>query len=390
MRTQVAIIGAGPAGLMLARLLRLAGIESVVLEARDRPYVEHRVRAGVLEQFSTDLLNDSGIGERMNREGLVHDGVELRFGGVGHRINFQELIGKGVTVYGQHEVVKDLLANRIDEEGLPVLFDVSGVRPADFDTDRPKVYFTHEGVEQVLECDFIAGCDGFHGPSRDAIPNIEIFERVYPFAWLGILADAAPVHDELIYSNTPEGFALYSMRSSSVTRLYLQCEPDEDLALWPDERVWAELDKRLGGADGFKPLRGPITQKSVTAMRSFVAEPMQNGRLFLSGDSAHIVPPTGAKGMNLAFTDVYLLSRALSDFYTSGSQARLGAYSDTCLRRIWKVQRFSWWMTTLLHRFPDENAFDHRRQLAELDYITTSKAAAITLAENYVGLPLDD
>jgi p-hydroxybenzoate 3-monooxygenase len=389
-RTQVAIVGAGPAGLMLGRMLRLRGIESVVVEARDRAYVENRIRAGVLEHQSVDMLNDAGVGERMMREGLVHDGTELRFNGRGHHIDFAGLTGKGVMVYSQHEVVRDLIANRVADDQ-PLIFEAKDVAVHDLDTDRPRVTFTKDGVAETIEADFVAGCDGFHGVCKPSAPTgvFTNFERVYPFAWLGILANAAPAHHELIYAHTPGGFALFSMRSPTVTRLYIQCEPDEDVADWPDERLWAELDRRLAGSDGFKPNHGEITQKSVTAMRSFVTEPMQYGRLFLCGDAAHIVPPTGAKGMNLAFTDVYALAKGLDAFYHNGDSAKLGSYSDVSLNRIWKVQRFSWWMTQLLHKFPDDNPFDQRRQMAELDYLVNSRAAMLSLAENYVGLPLE-
>jgi p-hydroxybenzoate 3-monooxygenase len=390
-RTQVAIIGAGPAGLLLARLLRMSGIESVVLESRTRDYIENRIRAGVLEHQSVDILKEAGVGERMRRQGMVHKGIELRFDGRGHRIDFEELTGKGVMVYAQHEVVKDLVANRL-ADNQPLLFEAEGIAIEELDTKRPSVRFRQGGRDQKLDADFIAGCDGFHGITRPAIPASVLteFERIYPFAWLGILAEAPPKHEELIYALHDNGFALFSMRSPTVTRLYLQCRPDEDLKEWPDDRIWSELRTRLSGADGFEPAEGPIMQKSVTAMRSFVAEPMQYGRLFLAGDAAHIVPPTGAKGMNLAFTDVRLLARALETYYDHGSEDKLNRYSETNLRRIWKVQRFSWWMTQLLHKFDDANPFDQRRQRAELDYITSSRTGAKMLAENYVGLPLDD
>lgn len=390
-RTQVAIVGAGPAGLLLARLLRIRGIESIVLEARDREYVEHRIRAGVLEHQSVDILNDAGVGERMMKEGLVHDGTELRFDGKGHHIDFVELTGKGVMVYSQHEVVKDLIANRL-ADNQPIVFEANNVAIHDLDTDKPRVTYVKDGQPQEIVADYIAGCDGFHGICKPSAPEgaWTNFDRVYPFAWLGILANAAPAHHELIYAHTPGGFALFSMRSPTVTRLYLQCEPDEDLSKWPDQRVWDELDRRLAGSDGFSPNHGEITQKSVTAMRSFVTEPMQYGRLFLCGDAAHIVPPTGAKGMNLAFTDVHRLAKGLDAHYKRGDAEGLNSYSDKNLKRIWKVQRFSWWMTQLLHKFPDDQGFDQRRQLAELEYVVSSRAAQQSLAENYVGLPLDD
>lgn len=390
MRTQVAIIGAGPAGLLLGRLLHLNGIDSVILEARSRDYIENRVRAGVLEHQSVDILNEAGVGARMARESLLHHGVILRFNGQTHRIDLEDLTGHGVTVYGQQEVVKDLVAARL-ADGDPLLFETSDVSIHGFDADNPEVRFQIAGESQTLHCDFIGACDGFHGICRTSIPQgvLTTFERVYPFAWLGILADAPPSSDEIIYASHDDGFALLSMRSSTVSRLYLQCAPDEDLTAWPDERIWRELQQRLASNEGFRLRTGAVQQKSVTPMRSFVIEPMQCGRLFLAGDAAHIVPPTGAKGMNLALADVYVLARALATHYRSHDARQLSAYSATCLRRIWKVQRFSWWMTAMLHRFDDHSPFDRRRQLAELDYFTSSRAAEQTLAENYVGLPLE-
>ena len=392
MRTQVAIIGAGPAGLLLAQLLHLRGIDSVVLEMKSRHYIENRVRAGVLEYQSVDILKAAGVGERLMREGLRHAGVEILFSGQRHRIDLDGLTGHGVTVYGQQEVVKDLVDARV-ASGRPLHFEVEEVSVHDIDSESPSVRFRHGGIEHVLECDFIGGCDGFHGICRPSMPPgvLRTYERVYPYAWLGILADVRPASDELVYSNHDRGFALLSMRSPTISRLYLQCEPDEDLSKWPDERIWDELQARLATADGFRLETGPVLQKSVTPMRSFVAEPMRHGRLFLTGDAAHIVPPTGAKGMNLAIADVYVLSEALAHFYGSGGASRsekIDAYSATCLRRIWKVQRFSWWVTSMLHRSKGDNDFDRRRQLAELDYLTSSPAAALTFAENYVGLPL--
>ena len=385
MRTQVALVGAGPAGLLLAQLLHQRGIESVVLEARTREYIEGRVRAGVLEHQSVDILKEAGAGERMLREGLSHDGLYLHFNGRNHHIDFADLTGKRVMVYGQQEVVRDLIALRSGARQ-PLHFEVESVSVSDFQTDHPSVSYRLNGVEQRLECDFIAGCDGFHGVCRASIPPglLTLYERVYPFAWLGILAEAPPASDGVIYANDARGFALLSMRSPTVSRLYLQCQPDEDLEHWPDERIWSELQTRLGS----QLATGPVLQKSVTPMRSFVAEPMSCGRLFLAGDAAHIVPPTGAKGMNLALADVQVLGKALESYYRSGSTQALEAYSATCLQRVWKVQRFSWWMTALLHRFDTDNAFDQRRQLAELEYLVSSRAAAQTLAENYVGLPL--
>ncbi len=390
MRSQVGIVGAGPAGLLLSHLLHLEGIESVVLEIRSRDYVEKRIRAGVLEQGTVDLLIESGVGDRMQREGLVHHGIELRFGGRGRRIALSELTGgRAIMVYGQHEVVKDLIRARLDAGG-QILFEVEDVSVHDFDTPTPRIRFRKDGQAQELACDFIAGCDGFHGVCRPSIPasTLSVYDRVYPFAWLGILADAPPSSKEIVYANHERGFALHSMRSHTITRLYLQCEPDEDLANWPDERIWKELHARLA-VEGWTLTEGPITQKGVTAMRSFVVEPMQYGRLFLAGDAAHIVPPTGAKGLNLAVADVRVLARALKEFYRSGRTDLLDRYSEACLARVWRAQRFSWWMTSMLHRFAGDDPYQHRLQLAELDYVTSSRAAATALAENYVGLPLD-
>ncbi len=391
MKTQVGIIGAGPAGLLLSHLLHLQGIESVVLEARSRQYVEERVRAGILEQGTVDLLNETGVGARMMRQGLVHHGIELQFGRERHRIDFQELTGgKSVMVYAQHEVLKDLIEARVAAQG-QLLFEVEDVAVSDFAGAKPKIRYRKEGTPQEVCCDFIAGCDGFHGVCRPSIPDgvLKTFERVYPIAWLGILAQAPPSSNELIYAYHERGFALLSMRSPEISRLYLQCAPDEDLANWPDEKIWRELRTRLECVEGWKLTEGPVMQKGITGMRSFVVEPMQYGRLFLAGDSAHIVPPTGAKGLNLAAADIRVLARALGEFYASGKMELLESYSATCLRRVWKVQRFSWWMTSMLHRFSDDNPFDQRRQLAELDYVTSSRAASISLAENYVGLPMD-
>ena len=391
MRTQVGIVGAGPAGLLLSHLLHLQGIESVVLEARSRQRVEERVRAGVLERGTADLLNETGVGARMMRQGLLHHGIALQFWQKRHRIDFQELTGgKSVMVYAQHEVLKDLIEARIAAKG-QLLFDVEDVSVSGFDGAAPKIQFRKDGSLQELSCDFIAGCDGFHGVCRPSIPAgvLKAFERIYPFAWLGILAQAPPSSKELIYAYHERGFALLSMRSPEISRLYLQCAPDEDIANWPDARIWQELHARLECIEGWKLAEGPVIQKGITGMRSFVVEPMQYGRLFLAGDSAHIVPPTGAKGLNLAVADIRVLSRALGEYYTSGKTQHLDAYSATCLRRVWKVQRFSWWMTSMLHRFSHDNEFDQRRQLAELDYVTSSRAASVTLAENYVGLPMD-
>lgn len=390
MRTQVGIVGAGPAGLLLSHLLHLAGIESVVIEARARAHVETRLRAGLLEHQTTELLRATGLGARLDREGMVHHGLELRFAGRGHRIDLHGLSGgKEVTIYGQQEVVKDLIAARLAAGGA-ILFEAEGIALSGLDTDRPRIAFRHEGADRVIDCDVVAGCDGFHGISRAAIPPaaIRCYERVYPFAWLGILAEAPPASHELIYARHERGFALATMRSPSLSRLYVQCAPEDDLANWSDDRIWGELHARLEGAESdARVTEGPILQRGITAMRSFVAEPMRFGRLFLAGDAAHIVPPTGAKGMNLAVADVQLLARAIEAFYRGDGEG-LDAYSARCLARIWKMQRFSWWMTSLLHRFDGADPFEHRIQVAELDYLVGSHAAATALAENYVGLPL--
>ena len=389
-RTQVGIVGAGPAGLVLSHLLYLNGIDSVVIENRSRQYVEERVRAGVLEQGTVDLLTEMGVGERMKTEGLIHHGIELRFGGRSHRIDFQDLTrGKGITIYAQHEVLKDLNNARVATGG-QVLFEVENVSVHDFDGSRPRIRYKKDENSYELTCDFLAGCDGFHGICRPSVPTgvLTEYEREYPFGWLGILADAPPSSEELIYTYHDRGFALLSMRTPQISRLYLQCRPDENIDLWSDDEIWRELQIRLASS-GWSLTEGQILQKGVTGMRSFVVEPMQYGSLFLAGDSAHIVPPTGAKGLNLAVADVQILARALKHFYDTGSRDLLDTYSEVCLRRVWKVQRFSWWMTSMLHRFPDEKPFDHRRQLAELDYVTSSRAAAQTLAENYVGLPME-
>ena len=390
-RTQVAIVGAGPAGLMLGHLLHLRGIESFIIEDRSQEHVIERVRAGVLEQSSVDLMHEVGLGDRISREGLRHEGIYLAFGGERHRIPLVELTGgRAITIYGQNEVVKDLIGARVSTSE-PLLFKVEDVGIRDFDSDRPTVRFRHDGQPHEVACDFIAGCDGSHGICQPSIPanQLQIYERVYPFAWLGILVDAAPSSDELVYSLHERGFALFSMRSPHVTRLYLQVPPEEDIEQWPDPRIWSELALRLHTSDGWTPNRGPITQKGITRMRSFVAEPMHHGRLFLAGDAAHIVPPTGAKGLNLAMADVWRLAGALSTFYKSGSEGMLREYSDRGLRRTWRAQRFAAWMTAALHRADSDNAFDERRQIAELEYLVSSRAAMTSLAENYVGGPLD-
>jgi len=392
MRTQVGIVGAGPAGLLLSHILYLNGIDSVILETRSRSYIEERVRAGVLEQGTADLLTEIGVGERMKAQGLVHGGIELQFARRRHRIDFQDLTGgKSVIVYAQHEVLKDLIKARLATGG-QLHFEVSAVSVHDFANGRPSIRFTTpQGKSEILACDFIAGCDGFHGICRPAVPEgaLRVYDRVYPFGWLGILAEAPPSSHELIYANSERGFALLSMRSQKISRLYVQCPPDDDLAAWPDERIWHELHARLETNNGWRLIEGPVVQKGITGMRSFVVEPMQYGKLFLAGDSAHIVPPTGAKGLNLAVADVRLLARAFTSFYKSGDTTPLEQYSEICLRRVWKVQRFSWWMTSMLHRFDGDNPFDQRRQLAELDYVTSSRVGAQSLAENYVGLPFD-
>jgi p-hydroxybenzoate 3-monooxygenase len=386
MRTQVGIVGGGPAGLVLAHLLHRRGIESVVLEARDRGYVQQRVRAGVLEQGTVDLLTEMGLGERLQREGIVHEGVELRFDGRGHRIALSDLTGgRAITIYGQQEVVKDLIDARLEADA-PLLFEVDAVT---LDLDGPRIDYKHDGTRHSLDCDFIAGCDGFHGVSRPSVPGgvLTELEHVYPFAWLGILAEVAPSTDELIYCNHERGFALHSLRSPELSRLYLQVEPGDDIAEWPDERIWEELQARFALDDGSWNLKeGPIVDKAITPMRSFVVEPMQHGPLYLAGDAAHIVPPTGAKGLNLAVHDVRVLAEAICERYKSGSTAALDAYSETCLRRVWRVQHFSWWMTSMMHRVKGASQFEVRLQQAQLDYVTRSEAGARTLAENYVGL----
>lgn len=390
MRTQVAIVGAGPAGLLLSHLLAQDGIDSVVLETRSRAYVERRVRAGVLEQPSVELLRAVGLGERMDREGLPHEGISLRFDGADHRIDFAELTGRTITVYGQQEVVKDLIAARLAAGG-DLRFEVTDVALHDLDSDRPRVTFRDaDGVARELRCDAIAGCDGFHGVSRGSVPPgvLTAYEQTYPFAWLGVLAEAPPSHHELIYTYHERGFALHSMRSPKITRLYLQVDPDERIENWPDERIWEELHTRLA-VDGFALAEGPVLEKSITGMRSFVVEPMRYGRLFLAGDAAHIVPPTGAKGMNLAIADVLRLSRALAAWLRDGRAELIDRYGQDCLRRVWRAQHFSWWMTSMLHRFPGDSVFQQQLQLAQLRYTVSSRAAATSLAENYVGLPFD-
>ncbi|MFL6067382.1 MAG: 4-hydroxybenzoate 3-monooxygenase [Gaiellaceae bacterium] len=387
MRTQVGIVGAGPAGLTLARLLEVAGIESVVLENRSREYVAQRIRAGVLEQGTVELLREAGVGERMDGEGIVHHGINLQFDRERHHVPLTDLSGgRSIVIYGQTEVVKDLVASRI-ESGLPLLFDVNDVTVDELQSERPRISFERDGTRHELECDVVAGCDGFHGVCRTSIPAgvLSTFERDYPFAWLGILASVAPSIDELVYAHHERGFALLSLRSPELSRYNVQCRPDDPLGDWPDERIWEELQLRTA-LDGWTLHEGPVLEKGITGMRSFVAEPMQHGRLFLAGDAAHIVPPTGAKGLNLAIADVRVLAEAIVDWYAGGSTTGLDSYSDTCLRRVWRAEHFSWWMTTMLHRLEGDDPFDSKLQLSLLRYVTSSEAAARSLAENYVGL----
>ncbi len=391
MRTQVGIVGGGPAGLLLSHLLHLEGIESVVLERRSREGLEMTVRAGVLEHGTARLLREVGVGERMLREGSVHHGIELRFLGRGHRIDFADLTdGLSITIYGQQEVVKDLVRARL-EAGGKVLFDTEAASVYDLDTESPRIHFFQDGEEEEISCDYVAGCDGSLGVCRTGIPeNARTeFTRTYPFGWFGILVEGPPSTEELIYTLHDRGFALVSTRSPEVQRLYFQCNPQDDVEEWPDERIWAELSTRLATHDGWELTGGRIFQKDIVQMRSFICEPMQHGRLFLAGDAAHIVPPTGAKGMNLAVADIRVLAHALTEFYRSGDRGSLDAYSETCLRRVWRAQRFSWWMTSMLHRFDRSDPFQLKVQQAELDYVTTSRAAATTIAENYVGAALN-
>jgi p-hydroxybenzoate 3-monooxygenase len=385
-KTQVAIVGAGPAGLLLSHLLHLAGVDSVVIETRSRAEIEATIRAGVLEQGTVDLLAQSGVGERMKREGFVHEGIVLRFGGQSHRIALTELTGRAITVYAQHEVIKDLVAARL-EAGGKLLFEVKDTALYDLDSAAPKVRFHREGKVHEIEAQFVAGCDGFHGVSRPSIPSRHRheFTRSYPFGWFGILVEAPPSTAELIYAHHERGFALVSTRSPQIQRLYFQCDPGDDTKNWPDARIWDELHARLATTEGWKLAEGRIFQRGIIAMRSFVVEPMRYGRLFLAGDAAHIVPPTGAKGLNLAVNDVRVLAAAFQQYFQSGSEEGLKAYSATALKRVWRAEHFSWWMTSMLHRFHDDTPFQHRLQLAELEYIVSSKAKALTLAESYVG-----
>ncbi|MDX6355148.1 MAG: p-hydroxybenzoate 3-monooxygenase [Streptomyces sp.] len=391
MRTSVGIIGAGPAGLLLSHLLHRQGIDNVVLELRTREYVEHRQRAGILEQDTVDILRTSGAGERMDRQGLRHDGIELRFDRRSHRIDFPSLTGgRSVMVYAQTEVVKDLAALR-EAAGGTVLFAAEALSIDGADTDSPSIRYRYQDAEHTLDCDVVIACDGFHGIGRGSVPDgvLTVSERTYPFSWLGILADVPPSCDELIYAHHERGFALHSMRSPEISRLYLQVDPDDTVENWSDERIWDELELRFSTDADWKLERGPITEKSITPMRSFVAEPMRYGRLFLAGDAAHIVPPTGAKGLNLAVADVTLLAQALTSWYGQGDESLLDAYSETALRRVWRAEHFSYTMTTLLHSDPTETDFDRGLRRSHLHYLTTSPAAATSIAENYVGLPAD-
>ena len=390
MRTQVAIIGAGPSGLLLGALLAKAGVDAVILEAKSPEYVLGRIRAGVLEQVTVDLLDAVGVGERMHREGLVHGGFELAFGGARHRIDMKTLTGgKQVMVYGQTEVTRDLMADRA-AKGLTTIYEAANVSLHDFDGAKPRVRYQKDGATHELECDFIAGCDGYHGVSRASVPAgaLQTFERVYPFGWLGILSDTPPVSHELIYSNHERGFALCSMRSMTRSRHYVQCSLDDKVENWSDDAFWDELRRRLDPEAAETLVTGPSIEKSIAPLRSFVAEPMRFGRLFLAGDAAHIVPPTGAKGLNLAAADVSYLGGALAEFFNDKSSAGIDSYSQRCLRRIWRAERFSWWFTNLMHKFPETGAFGQKMQAAELDYLVHSVAASTTMAENYVGLPL--
>ena len=386
MRTQVAIIGAGPAGLLLSHLLHLQGIESVVLEVRSRAEIESTIRAGVLEQGSMDLLTEAGVGARMKKEGALHHGIELAFGGGRHRIDLTELTGRAITVYAQHEVIRDLVAARLAAEG-QLLFEVSAVAPQDINSETPSVRFVHGGSQYHLQADFIVGCDGFHGVSRPLIPADvrDDYQRTYPFGWFGILVEAPPSCDELIYAQHQRGFALISTRSSQVQRMYFQCDPKDDVNNWSDDRIWYELNARLENGGGWRLKEGKIFQKGIIGMRSFVTTTMQYGRLFLAGDAAHIVPPTGAKGMNLAISDVHLLSQGLDDFYKKSDSDKLNSYAATALKRIWRAEYFSWWMTRMMHSFADASPFEQQVQRAELDNVISSRALSMALAENYVG-----
>lgn len=390
-KTQVAIIGAGPSGLLLGQLLHKAGIDNIILERHTGEYVLGRIRAGILEQVCIDLMDEAGVGERMHREGLVHGGIDLLFQGERHRIDMNRLTGgKNVMVYGQTELTRDLMDARKDE-GLETVYEALDVAVHDFDSQRPRVTYTHGGQTHEIQCDFIAGCDGFHGVCRASVPRsaIQEFEKVYPFGWLGVLSDTPPVHEELIYVNNPRGFALCSMRSHTRSRYYLQVPLTDQVEQWSDQAFWDELKLRLDPQAREQLVTGPSIEKSIAPLRSFVTEPLRFGRLFLAGDAGHIVPPTGAKGLNLAATDVKYLSGALIEYYRDKSEAGIDDYSAKCLRRIWKAERFSWWFTSLMHRFPDQGEIGQKLQEAELDYLVHSEAGSRTIAENYVGLPLD-
>jgi p-hydroxybenzoate 3-monooxygenase len=388
LRTKVAIIGAGPAGLLLGQLLQGHGVDSIILERQTPDYVLGRIRAGLLEEGTVSLLDRAGAGVRAHREGLLHEGVELAFGGRRHRIDIKATTGKTMMIYGQTELTLDLM-NARNASGLTSVYEAADVRPLDFDTDRPRVTYVKDGTTHEIACDFIAGCDGFHGVSRASVgpPAIETFERIYPFGWLGVLSETPPVSHELIYSNHPRGFALCTMRSMKRSRHYVQCSLDDKIEQWPDDRFWDELKRRLDEEAADRLVTGPSIEKSIAPLRSFVAEPMRFGRMFLAGDAAHIVPPTGAKGLNLAASDAYYLSEGLREYYDEKSSAGIDAYSERALARVWKAVRFSWWMTQVLHKFPDTDGIGARIQLAELNYIASSKAAMTSMAENYVGLP---
>lgn len=388
MRVQVAIIGAGPAGLLLGQILQKNGIDNVILEARTPEYVLGRVRAGVVEQGTVDLLTEAGVGGRLKKEGLPHDGTEISFSGRRHHINFRELTGKVVTIYGQTEITRDLMDGR-KEAGGQTIYEAANVSLHDFNTSSPKVRYRKDGTEHEIACDFIAGCDGYHGVSRASVPpaSIKTYERVYPFGWMGLLSETPPVSSELIYIHSTRGFALCSMRSHTRSRYYVQCNASDKVEDWSDERFWNELKARLDEKGREELVTGPSLEKTIAPLRSFVAEPMRFGNLFLAGDAAHIVPPTGAKGLNLAASDVYYLSRALVGFYKGKSREGIDGYSSRALARVWKAERFSWWMTGLLHQFPENGEFGEKIQLAELEYLVSSKAASVSLAENYVGLP---
>jgi p-hydroxybenzoate 3-monooxygenase len=388
MRTHVAIIGAGPSGLLLGQLLHNSGIANVILEQRSGEYVLSRIRAGLIEAGTVDLLDRAGVGARLHREGLIHEGIEISFGGRRHRIDVCKLTGKAITIYGQTEITRDLMEAR-GAAGAPTVYEAEGVSLHDSASHRPRVRYSKDGVASEIECDFIAGCDGFHGISRQTIPEAALrnYERVYPFGWLGILSETPPVSPELIYVSHERGFALCSMRSLTRSRLYLQCRLDDNIEDWPDERFWDELKLRLDPDAAASIVTGPSIEKSIAPLRSFVAEPMRFGRIFLAGDAGHIVPPTGAKGLNLAASDVFYLWQALSQFYQTGSTEGLDGYSDRALARVWQAERFSWWMTSLLHLFPERSPFERKLQRAELEFLARSTAAQTALAENYIGLP---